>query len=124
MKEFTGERVIPGLVDDELWDEHVARYAFASRLASGKRVLDIGCGNGYGVAQMARTAAFAVGIDSAAEAADAIFVQASATALPFKPESFDLITAFEVIEHLNAWEQMLAEATRAASGRHVPCLHA
>lgn len=114
MKEFTGERVIPGLVDDELWDEHIARYAFATRLAAGKRVLDIGCGTGYGVAEMARSAAFAVGIDSAAEASPGagIFLQASATALPFKPGAFDLITAFEVIEHLTDWQQMLAEARR------------
>jgi SAM-dependent methyltransferase len=114
VKEFTGERVIPGLVDDELWDEHIARYAFAARLASGKRVLDVGCGSGYGVAEMARTATFAIGIDSAAEAVQsgAHFVQASATALPFPQESFHLITAFEVIEHLADWAQMLAEVRR------------
>jgi SAM-dependent methyltransferase len=114
VKEFTGERVIPGLVDDELWDEHIARYAFASRLAAGKRVLDIGCGTGYGIAEMAGSAAFAVGLDSAAEAVPdrGALVQASATALPFRPESFDLITAFEVIEHLTDWEQMLLEARR------------
>jgi ubiquinone/menaquinone biosynthesis C-methylase UbiE len=114
VKEFTGERVIPGLVDNELWDEHIARYAFASRLAAGKRVLDIGCGTGYGVAEMAPAAAFAVGIDAVAAAVPGalVFVQASATALPFKSESFDLITAFEVIEHLTDWQQMLAEARR------------
>jgi SAM-dependent methyltransferase len=117
VKEFTGERVIPGLVDDELWDEHIARYAFASRLAAGKRVLDIGCGTGYGVAEMARAAAFAVGIDAVADAVPgaSAFVQASAVALPFKPKSFDLITAFEVIEHLTDWQQMLAES-RADAG--------
>ena len=31
MKEFTGERVIPGQVNDDLWAEHIARYAFAAR---------------------------------------------------------------------------------------------
>ena len=47
--EFTGERVIPGQVNDDLWAEHVARYAFAARFASGRRALDAGCGTGYGV---------------------------------------------------------------------------
>ena len=46
MVEFTGERVIPGQVHDDLWNEHIARYAFARRYAKGKRVLDAGCGEG------------------------------------------------------------------------------
>ncbi|MEI9974184.1 MAG: hypothetical protein WDO73_20315 [Ignavibacteriota bacterium] len=50
MAEFTGERVIPGEVDVDLLNEHLARYTFAARLARGKRVLDAGCGAGYGSA--------------------------------------------------------------------------
>ena len=42
MAEFTGERVIPGQVDVDLLNEHMARYTFAARLARGKRVLDAG----------------------------------------------------------------------------------
>ncbi len=33
MSEFTGERVIPGKVNDDLWAEHIARYAFAQTFA-------------------------------------------------------------------------------------------
>ena len=57
LAEFTGERVIPGQVDVDLLNEHMARYAFAARLARGKRVLDAGCGAGYGSAELAQTAA-------------------------------------------------------------------
>ena len=38
MIEFTGERVIPGEVNEDLWAEHLARYAFASPRAAGARV--------------------------------------------------------------------------------------
>src|SRR5215475_5813816 len=75
LAEFTGERVIPGQVDIDLLNEHMARYAFASRLARGKRVLDAGCGAGYGSAELARTAASVVGIDRATEAIE--FAQAN-----------------------------------------------
>ena len=34
LPEFTGERVIPGLVDPNLFNEHVARYRFAARFAA------------------------------------------------------------------------------------------
>ena len=54
LAEFTGERVIPGEVDADLLNEHVARYLFAARMAGGRRVLDAGCGSGYGVAELAR----------------------------------------------------------------------
>lgn len=122
MIEFTGERVVPGEVNDDLWAEHVARYAFASRFADRKRVLDLGCGAGYGVAELAHRAAFVTGVDPAAEAIqyarahyplpNAHFIEASATALPFAERSFDLATAFEVIEHLSDWRALLAETSR------------
>ena len=118
--EFTGERVIPGQVEDDLWAEHIARYAFAARFSNGRRVLDLGCGTGYGTAELARNARAATGIDNAADAIayatehypSARFSIMPATALTFPPAAFDLITAFELIEHLADWPAMVAEANR------------
>ena len=62
LAEFTGERVIPGQVDADLLNEHLARYAFAARLSRRKQVLDAGCGAGYGSAELARTAAGSVAV--------------------------------------------------------------
>jgi len=117
VSEFTGERVIPGQVNDDLWAEHVARYAFAARFAAGKRVLDAGCGTGYGSAELAGAGGRVVGIDSAAEAVkDAgqycACSQASVSAMPFRAQSFDLVVAFEVIEHLQDWRGLLCESRR------------
>lgn len=118
--EFTGERVVPGKVDVNLWNEHYARYLFAAKLCKGKRVLDLGCGTGYGSAELARTAASVCGIDIAEEAVafaqanykGVDFRQASCTAVPFPDSSFDVIAAFEVIEHLTHWRMLLDEARR------------
>ena len=129
--EFTGERVIPGQVDADLLNEHVARYAFAARLARGKRVLDAGCGTGYGSAELAGVAAQVVGVDVAAEAVDFAranyrlpnlsFEQGSCSALPHGDGCFDLVVAFEVIEHLPEWREFLRESRRvlAAGGQFV-----
>ncbi len=122
MLEFTGERVVPGQVDCDLWNEHLARYLFAARLARRKRVLDIGCGTGYGAAELARVAASVTGFDSSPEAIalacsayplpNLHFLVASANAIPFHDASFRLITCFEVIEHLADWQTLLQEAQR------------
>ncbi|MBV8731485.1 MAG: methyltransferase domain-containing protein, partial [Acidobacteriia bacterium] len=120
--EFTGERLVPGKVSDELLNEHMARYAFASRIAKGKRVLDAGCGTGYGSAELAHGAAFVTGADVAPEAIEYArehyrlsnlwFERASCTALPHPDSAFDLVVAFEVIEHLENWRELLLEARR------------
>lgn len=122
MVEFTGERVIPGQVNDDLWSEHVARYAFARRYAQGKRVLDAGCGTGYGSAELAQSAAEVTGVDIAADAVEFArtnyplpglqFIESSCTAIPFPPASFDLLVAFEVIEHLADYRAFLVECAR------------
>ena len=122
MVEFTGERVVPGQVNDDLWSEHVARYAFARRYAQGKRVLDAGCGTGYGSAELAQSAAEVTGVDIAADAVEFArtnyplpglqFIESSCTAIPFPPASFDLLVAFEVIEHLADYRAFLVECAR------------
>jgi SAM-dependent methyltransferase len=121
--EFTGERVIPGQVDADLLNEHLARYAFAARLSRRKQVLDAACGAGYGSAELARSAASVLGIDRSAEAIESArasyalpnlrFAVADCLALPAADASIDLVVAFEVIEHLEDWRGFLLEARRA-----------
>jgi SAM-dependent methyltransferase len=122
LAEFTGERLIPGEVDIDLLNEHMARYHFAVRLARGKRVLDAGCGAGYGSAELADVAESVTGIDIAPVAVEyarahyalpnLAFEEASCTQLPFADGAFDLVVAFEVIEHLENWREFLQEVRR------------
>src|SRR5262249_39483927 len=123
LAEFTGERVIPGQVDADLLNEHLARYAFAARLSRRKRVLDAGCGSGYGSAGLARIAASVLGFDRSPEAIafaraeytapNLRFEEGDCSALPVPDASIGLVVAFEVIEHLQDWRGFLRESRRA-----------
>jgi N-acetylglucosaminyl-diphospho-decaprenol L-rhamnosyltransferase len=116
---YTGERFTPELTG-ELAYEHWHRYAFARRLVAGRRVLDAGCGEGYGAALMAEVAADVVGIDIDGTAvvhaenryedrANLAFEQGDIRALTKLPAGrFDVITCFGAIEHLDKPERMLA----------------
>jgi SAM-dependent methyltransferase len=122
VNEFTGERVIPGQVEMDLWNEHYSRYAFAARFAAGRTALDLGSGSGYGAAELSRAARFVCGLDVSLEAMayardrfpleNLRFLAASAAAVPLRDSTFDLITAFEVIEHLDDWPSLIREAHR------------
>lgn len=125
MVEFTGERVIPGQVNDDLWSEHVARYAFARRYADNRRILDAGCGTGYGAAELAQTALHVTGVDIARDAIEyaratypipnLLFLVSSCESTPFRPNSFELVVAFEVIEHLRDFRAFLKECARVVT---------
>ncbi len=116
--EFTGERFTPECVR-EIWYEHFHRYAFAAPLARGRRVLDAACGEGYGSALLAAEATSVLGVDigeavvAHARArypgvANLRFECHDATALHALPDaSFDLITSFETLEHVEAQQRML-----------------
>jgi ubiquinone/menaquinone biosynthesis C-methylase UbiE len=120
--EFTGERVIPGQVNDDLWSEHVARYAYARRYASGLQVLDAGCGTGYGSAELAQSAIKVTALDVAPEAinfaastypiSNLHFLVSSCLAMPVPDTAFDMIVAFELIEHLQDARAFLSECAR------------
>jgi len=119
---FTGERFVPG-VAGEIWYEHWHRYHFAAPLVAGRRVLDVACGEGYGSALLARTAARVTGADIAAPAiahartrysglANLDFCEADCAALPFADASFDVVVSFETIEHITAQQAFLREVRR------------
>lgn len=114
---FTGERFTPECVR-EIWYEHWHRYAFARRLVAGKRVLDAACGEGYGSAMLASVARDVVGVDideisitHARERYGATtnlrYERRDATALDFADASFDVVTCFETLEHVEAQQAML-----------------
>ena len=123
--EFTGERYVPELDEPEISFEHWHRYLWSVPLCAGKRVLDVACGEGYGAALLAETAAQVTGVDADAEtiahARDAYardnlaFRCGPAQDLPLPgDEVFDVVVSFETIEHLSEEDQrrFLAEVRR------------
>lgn len=110
-----GERIVPGTA---LWEasypDHIQRYRFAlTFVREGARVLDAGCGVGYGAAEVAdRRKASVVAVDIADEALALARRHFDRTAITWCRDDcerldaagayapFDAIINFENIEHL------------------------
>lgn len=108
-------------VRNDLYLAHLAVYEFAAGLAKGGRVLDLGCGTGYGADRMARAgAASVVGIDSDERSLayarkrfpGVRFVAGTAEALPDDLGPFDLIVAANLLPHLESPGKVLEIAAR------------
>lgn len=135
--EPTGERMIldryqSSPEDYAIYLMHIATYRFAEPHARGKRVLDFGCGSGYGAHLIAETAASVIGVDVADDAvayARSHFVRDNLSYqrvsadgnLPFAEGSFDTVLSFQVLEHIREPARYLASIRRvlATNGKLV-----
>lgn len=100
---------------------HLRAYEEVSRLAAGKRVLDVGCNVGYGVEILLSTALSAAGIDVSPKAIGVARRRLEMRAdirlydgvrSDFAPHSFEVVTSFQVIEHVADYSIYFAEITR------------
>jgi SAM-dependent methyltransferase len=118
------ERAVPW-GDPGMFAWHRARYDFASTFSSGVRVLDVGSGEGYGAAILRERAAEVVGIDYspvAIEHARSTYGRPGLTfevgyveALSEAVGRFDLVTCFEVVEHLEDPRPLIAALASVTS---------
>jgi ubiquinone/menaquinone biosynthesis C-methylase UbiE len=115
------ERLVPGSEAWRLYEvEHRQRYQWAARYCSGRRVLDVACGVGYGSEILRQAGAtIVIGVDLAFEAfpanghrAQTLFANAEACRLPFGDGTLDAVVSFETIEHVPHPERLLQEIRR------------
>jgi SAM-dependent methyltransferase len=114
------ERMVPEQTDRANLLYSLKRYHFAQSYCSGKTVLDVGTGTGYGANILAETAkaVFAVDYDSRiieyarTRYPGPRFLAADVTALPFRDQTMDAVVSFEVIEHLYDQPRYLDEIRR------------
>ena len=112
---------------NDLFEAHLSIYRFFARYCADRRVLDLGCGTGYGSSELAGAGARSVvGIDRDQRSlryaikrfrrVGLEFVQADAQDLPESLGVFDAIVTSNLLEHLadpgRAVEWMVRHLTR------------
>lgn len=115
------------------WVKHaqdLSDSGWLAKLAPGDartRVLDLGCGPGGFLLAAGRHFGRGAGIDISmawlvicrkrleAEGMPALLVCACAERLPFKRDTFDLVVAFDALEHVADRERMVSEAHRVTA---------
>ncbi|MDW8467432.1 MAG: methyltransferase domain-containing protein [Chloroherpetonaceae bacterium] len=124
------ERAAKSEINNVTHQRCMVAYEFARDYIQGKTVLDIGCGNGYGTAILAKEAREVTGVDynKATVEANIVryqdllnvrFVQAKVPPLPFETDSVEAITSFQFIEHLHQRREFLKEAFRVLKPKGV-----
>jgi SAM-dependent methyltransferase len=118
---LTGERTVPGIPEENYWfRRHEAAYLTLLHHCADARVLEAGCGEGYGAALLAESARLVVGLDYDAVTAAHVaaryprvhVVRGNLAHLPLPDGAMDVVANLQVIEHL--WDQagFLAECAR------------
>lgn len=131
MQDYTPITERPGsLLSTDQLRRYAHRYALAAQAARGKRVVEVACGAGGGLALLAAQATSVIGLDytaavlaQARRTVAAPLLQADAQALPLAAACCDLLLCFEAIYYLADYRRFLAESRRvlAPGGRLLLC---
>lgn len=121
--ELTGERTLPDVPEENYWyRRHLAVYEWIAERVRGRRVVDLACGEGYGSAVLARTAASVVGVDANPEAHEHARLRYRAPNLRFERDlvetwrgDVDCVVFLQTIEHV-AEPGALLDAIRELAG--------
>lgn len=116
------ERLVPEVADPGNLAQHVRRYQFALPYCVGKTVLDVATGVGYGADMIAESARRVYAVDYDAPSVryagrryglDRVaFLVGDVLALPLRAGDVQVVTAFEIIEHVSDHHQLLSEICR------------
>ena len=120
--ELTGERTLPDVPAENYWyRRHLAVYEWIAARVSGLRVADLACGEGYGSAVLAGTAADVIGVDANPEAHEHARLRYPRPNLRFErglveefEEPRDVVVFLQTIEHIHEPEWLLARIATAA----------
>lgn len=106
--------------NEQQWQLARQRYSLAAALGHGKVLAEVGCGTGYGLAQVARFTKSATGLDideqnvavARSFAPHCEFLLGNAEALPFGDAELDCLVALEMLYYLPDHRAFMAEAGR------------
>jgi len=127
--QYTSERIMPEFYNSKreyiLFRMHIESYLYLSESVKGKKVLDLGCGLGYGSKILAGNASSVIGVDVSSESIQTASKKyfcpnlsyrsvppADIKPLPFDDESFDVVVTFQVLEHLIDPEFFISQLKR------------
>ena len=111
---LTGERTLPDVPEENYWyQRHLVVYEWIAERVHGRKVVDLACGEGYGSAVLARTAARVVGVDANPEAfehARAKYKQVifERNMIELWQGDVDCVVFLQTIEHIQDPDAMLA----------------
>lgn len=107
--------------DDLMISHHMARYDWAieSKKITGKKILDLGCGEGYGTNMLRQAGYDTSGMDISPDVVAAAkqkyggdFFQGDIRQIPQPAATYDSIVCFEVIEHIELDPRAFSEMFR------------